>query len=163
VLAGIPTVAAAGLAVGPVANIAIAEAHTPEVDPVFAAIDAYKAAVQARSIVLDDEDNEEAYPNERAWARADRQAHDDEWGTHAAILDSEPTTIAGIAAVLEILGTNLYAGSDIRLGVRHAGDEPGDTTLGLAYGSVGGYRAAAANALMLRLAATMRSILGRAA
>jgi hypothetical protein len=59
------------------------------------------------------------------------------------------TTVA-TTAVLEILGTDLYADED------HADDEPGETKLGLAYGSGGGYQAAAANDVMLWLAETLR-------
>jgi hypothetical protein len=107
VLAGAPAVAAlaAGAATGGIAN---ALASPSNADPVFAAIAEYKAAVQARSIVLDNVDNEEAYPSERAWDQAQGLASDREQDAINAILESEPTTIAGIAAVLKILATDPY-------------------------------------------------------
>jgi hypothetical protein len=55
---------------------------------------------------------------------------------------------------LEILGIDLYVDKD------DTRDEPDETTLGLAYGSGGGYQAAAANDLMLRLSETLRGPLG---
>jgi hypothetical protein len=86
----------------------------------------------ALSIVLD---NEEEYESDRAWDQAQGQAFDAEQEAIDAILESTPTTIAGVVAVLEILGVNLYADED-------------------------DYTAAAANELMLRLAETLRSLLG---
>jgi hypothetical protein len=110
-LAGAP--AAALVAGAATSGLAAALANPSGVDPVFAAIAEYKAAVQARSIVLDNVDNEEAYPSERAWDQAQGQASDREQDAINAILESEPTTIAGIAAVLEILGTDLYTDDDM--------------------------------------------------
>jgi hypothetical protein len=90
-LTGAPAAATVALVARTAVN-AVATADAAEVDPVFAVIDDYRAAVQARSVVLD--------------------------------------------------------------------NEPGETTLGLACGSGGGHRAAAANDLMLRLAETLLACSG---
>jgi hypothetical protein len=74
-------------------------------------------------------------------------------------LESEPTTIAGIAAVLEILATDPYEDEAAAIDDACPG---GSTTLGLAYGGSGGHQAVAANDLMLRLAETLRGLQLRA-
>jgi hypothetical protein len=64
-------------------------------------------------------------------------------------LEATPTTIAGIATVLEVMGSDAYYDET---------PEPGATFLGWAYN--GDFRAEEANNLMLRLAETLRRLAG---
>jgi hypothetical protein len=100
------------LTAGPAAAVALSggtalAAMTP--DPIFAAIDEYKAAVQARQVALDrDEDK-------------DRRGFDGEWDAFYEMLDTMPTTVAGVVAMLEVLGTDPYEGEEGDGGLSAAG------------------------------------------
>jgi hypothetical protein len=132
-LAGLSVAAAAGVAALPAGAAA-------EVDPIFAAIERYKAAVRARGVVLAAEyDSDE-----------DRDACDAEWEAFDGLFETTPTTIAGIAALLELLGTDPY--SEAEFG-------PGESVLGWAYNNgPGSPLERAANRLMSTLAAALRTM-----
>jgi hypothetical protein len=87
VLAGAPAVAAA------MAGGTALAAVTP--DPIFAAIDRYKAAVEAWVVLIDTgTDTTEAFAAQ--------------WEARGDLLHTLPTTIAGSAALLEVLGSDPY-------------------------------------------------------
>jgi hypothetical protein len=67
-----------------------------------------QATVQARATVLDAEQDYETYKTEREWEKAQKEAFGAEWHAFHKMLDTTPTTIAGIVAVLEVLGTDPY-------------------------------------------------------
>jgi hypothetical protein len=99
-LAGAPATVIA-VAAGPVLA-----AITP--DPMLASVEQYKAAVHARAAVLNAESDYEKYKTEREWEEAQRDVLHAEYVAFDEILDTTPTTIAGIVAVLEVLGTDPY-------------------------------------------------------
>src|SRR5262249_50771652 len=74
-----------------VANaLAIAEAKAGEADPVFAAIEAHKAAMAAHTAALDDWDDDDS-----------TEACYDEWDAMADVLTCGPTTREGAIALRE--------------------------------------------------------------
>jgi hypothetical protein len=132
--------ALAGLSVAAVAGVAALPAAAAEVEPIFAAIERYKAAVRARAVVLAAEfDSDE-----------DRDACDAEWEAFDGLFETPTTSIAGIAALLEMLGTDPY--SEAECG-------PGESVLGWAYNNgPGSPLERAANRLMFTLAAALRTM-----
>jgi ABC-type glycerol-3-phosphate transport system substrate-binding protein len=110
-LAGAPAAAAGALAAGTAVNaVAVAMAKAAEVDPMLAAVDRFKAAVEARIAILDAEeeilDAEEDLKGE--WEKADTKSFKAEWNAFHEMLDTTPTSIAGIVAVLDVLGNDPY-------------------------------------------------------
>jgi hypothetical protein len=131
------------------ASPAIAGAKAAEVDPIFAAIAAYKEALRERSEVLDAEDDEEVFPTYEEWDEAQDDARDAEFEAHGALFDTTPTTIAGVAALLELLATDPY---------RDECGDPGPTVLGWAYNDGDESSIAkAANQQLFTLAAALRT------
>jgi hypothetical protein len=70
-------------------------AGAAEVDPIFAAIERYKAAVRARAVALAAECDSD-------------EEHDAEWEAFDGLFETPTISIAGIAALLELLGTDPY-------------------------------------------------------
>jgi hypothetical protein len=60
-------------------------------------------AVKARSIALDAD-----YPTDRAWTKATDKAADVEDEAVDALFETTPTTIAGVASLLDVLGRGPY-------------------------------------------------------
>jgi hypothetical protein len=73
-------------------------------DPIFAAIERYDAAVKARNTVLGTEADEDAWPTYKSWKKASDKADNDEYAAVDELFETEPTTILGVAALLETLG-----------------------------------------------------------
>jgi hypothetical protein len=139
-LAGAPAAAAGALAAGTAVNaVAVAMARAGEIDPIFGAIAAYKEAVRAREAALERDDDK------------DRKGFDGEWEAFYEMLDTTPTTIAGVVAMLEVLGTSPYADAD----------EEGDniSVAGWAYNDAGGDECPV-DQLLLAMAATLRASSG---
>jgi hypothetical protein len=105
-LAGAPVAAAASLAGGTVANAAgIGASKAGDVDPIFALIEKHKVACDAaRTIgdVLSDLHSDD--PTENAARERFNKANDGERKVLVALLTCQPTTMAGIIAVLEHVG-----------------------------------------------------------
>jgi hypothetical protein len=143
-LAGAPAAAAGALAAGTVANaVALGTARAAEVDPMLAAVEQYKATVQARATVLDAEQDYETYKTEREWEKAQKEAFGAGWDAFYEMLDTTPTTIAGIALVLEVLGTDPY-------------NEGSMSSAAWAYNNSGGGDECPVDRLMLAMAAALR-------
>jgi hypothetical protein len=115
-----------------------------EPDPIFAAIDEYRAALHARDVAMNlpfiDGVEHEEDTGEACHA---------EWEAFDALLETAPTTIAGVAAVLDILSQDPY-------------DEGSYSSLAWAYnnGDPECPRAVATNHLMANMAATLRTMNG---
>jgi hypothetical protein len=138
--------ALAGLAGAAVARVAVLSAGAGEVDPIFAVIEEYKSAVRARSAALDAE-----YDSDEDHDEATGEALDAEWEAFSGLFETTPTSIAGIAALLELFGTDPYD-SEAEFG-------PGDSVLGWAYNNgPGSPSERAANQLMSTLAGTLRTM-----
>jgi hypothetical protein len=119
------------------APLAIAAA---KLDPAFAAIEQYKAAVRARQVVI-----YAKYETNREFDDASTEAFDAEFDALDDLLDTTPTTIAGIVALLEVLGTDPYGdGRESVLGWAFNGPEDCHSVI-------------AANQLMLKIAAVLRN------
>ncbi len=134
-LAGLSVAAAAGVAALPADAAA-------EVDPIFAVIAAYRAAVQAYCAACNAPDDEcdEDLVNETCLARIDAIAE---------LMSCRPTTLPGVVALLEQLGEPDH------------GHDPEDTVL---VGSVGNEPLKAlVNELPCVLAETLRNLLDRGA
>jgi hypothetical protein len=141
--------ALAGLSVAAVAGVAALPAGAAEVDPIFAAIEQYKAAVRERAVVLAAEDACDA-----EWNDEDRDACDAEWEAFDGLFETPTTSIAGIAALLELLGTDPY--SEAECG-------SGESVLGWAYNNgPGSPLERAANRLMSTLAGALRTMTAQA-
>jgi hypothetical protein len=112
-------------------------------DPIFAAIDGYKAAVHARDVALNapyvpgHEHEQDTFIAGRA-----------EWDAFYAMFEITPTTIAGIAALLEVLGTYPYGQNSY-------------SVLAWAYNNAN--KTCPADQLILRMAAMLRSLSGGSA
>lgn len=120
-----------------------------EVDPIFAAIERYKTAVRERAVVLAAEDACDA-----EWDDKDRDACDAEWEAFDGLFETPAISIAGIAALLELLGTDPY--SEAEYG-------PGESVLGWAYNNgPGSPSERAANRLMSTLAGALRTMRAQA-
>jgi hypothetical protein len=145
-------IAAAGLAIGAAAESftsGIPAAMGPSApDPIFLVIEQHTAAVKARNAVLGAEADEGAYPTYKAWKRASDMAMDNEDAAVDGLFDTEPTTILGVAALLETLGRELDEGED----------SDGSSIMDWEYGS-GGIRQRADD-FLVELAETLRSLIG---
>jgi hypothetical protein len=95
-------------------------------DPIFAAIEEYKTAVVARNVALAatrDYDNPalaglpEDAPACIAAERVHDEAFDREWEAFGALFTTTPTTIAGIAALLDELVVDPYSKEAAEFGV----------------------------------------------
>jgi hypothetical protein len=110
-LAGAPAVAAAALAGGTVANaLAIAEAKAAEVDPIFAAIAEHRARMRAWADAMEADDmaeTDEAFEAATDAMDATSEAFEASIGP---VLTVQPTTIAGVAALLEHVGQEEFLG-----------------------------------------------------
>jgi hypothetical protein len=157
-LAGAPAVAAAALAAGGAVNIvAVAMARPSGVDPIFAVIAEHRAIMRAWRDAFDMEEMTEHGTPEReaACAAIDAECEREETAMHA-VLTAQPTTIAGVVALLEHVGQREY------LGVFDEGEGEGEerqsvlTTWNEATDQ--GHRRTAQD-FPLRLAATIRSLL----
>jgi hypothetical protein len=104
-LAGVPAVAGAALAGAAGVNVA-AIATTTGPDPIFAVIDAYREANRAFGAACRDE----TVPDEVA-----TEACHANWRAFDVVLETMPTTVSGIAAVLELLAAPEYGGEDYSL------------------------------------------------
>jgi hypothetical protein len=93
----------AALAGAPAIAVAVAggTALAAAPDPIFAAIAKYKAAVNAR-LVVDDHLRREDIDDD------DRDDIDAEFDALGEMLDKTPTTVAGVVALLEVLGSDPY-------------------------------------------------------
>jgi hypothetical protein len=107
VLTAAPTAAAAALAGGTVANtVALAIPRTDEVAPIFELIERHRAACDAARTIgaawnelIPSDDETYAAISERFGAAIDRERE-----VLVAVLTCQPTTLAGIVAVLEHVG-----------------------------------------------------------
>jgi hypothetical protein len=109
-------VAVSALAGGAGANVA-AIALTTERDPILRAIDQYWTAVRLRRATEIETWDYDAHPDAHLpkshpfWQEKDvafDEAFDGEWEAHDALFETTPTTVAGVAALLELLGTDPY-------------------------------------------------------
>jgi hypothetical protein len=124
-LAGAPAAVAAAMVAGAAVNaIAVAVGSASE-DHIFACIKEYEAAVCARRIALEATWDGYAGPEleahltenkHQAYWEAAEEAHDEafarEWDTFDALFVTLPTTVGGVAALLDKLGTSPYAPDD---------------------------------------------------
>jgi hypothetical protein len=167
ILTAAPVVAAAALAGGAVANaVAVSMVKAGEGDPIFAVIDQYRAAVRWRMVTMwktwdfasEDDHPEFADRYDPYWEEQEKiydAAFAGEWAAFDAVFETIPTSVAGVAAVLEVLGTNPYDGST-----------KADSVLVMAqgrYSSSYGYKPddERANRYMTALAAELRNIVER--
>jgi hypothetical protein len=138
-LAGAPAVAATALTGGSLANgLATALAAPSNADPVLAALAEYKAAVRATGAELEE------------FGEPTVETFNEEWDAFGRLFETTPTSIAGVAALLELLGTD---------------EEGSGSPLAWAHNSGAGIdspEALAADELMLRLAETLRSLIAAA-
>jgi hypothetical protein len=136
--------ALAGLAGAAAAGITPAIAAAAEPDPIFAAIDEYRAALHARDIAMN-----APYIDGVEHEEDTGEACQAEWDAFDALLETTPTTIAGVAAVLDILSQDPY-------------DEGSYSSLAWAYnnGDPECPRAVATNRLIANMAATLRTMNG---
>ncbi len=147
-LAGAPAVAAATLAGGTVINaLAIAEAKAAAVDPIFAVIAEHRAAQEDvdASCNATDLDIEEDPNKQRAMDRAS--------GAELPLFTTAPTTIAGVVALLEYMGSDVH---ETNGEVDDNGRCP--TVLSYAQGWNNDERAEAAYRFPLHVAAALRLI-----
>jgi hypothetical protein len=110
-------VAGAALAGGAGVNIA-AIAVTTGPDPILGAIDRYWTAVRRRRVTEMETWDYGGHPelahlpkDHPFWREKDeifQEAFDGEWEAHDALFETTPTTVAGVAALLEVLGTDPY-------------------------------------------------------
>jgi hypothetical protein len=104
--------------------------------------------VRARAEVLDAEQDQEKYKTGPEWDKASTAAFLAEYDALDDLLNATPTTIAGVAALLDIFGSDPYAKEACG---------PGDSVLGMAFnGTDDSPRVIAANELMLEMAAVLR-------
>jgi hypothetical protein len=110
---------------GAVVNVLAVATGSVSEDPIFACIREYEAAVCARGIALEATWDGYVGPELEAhltenrhhpyWEAAE-EAHDEafarEWDTFDALFVTVPTTIGGVAALLERLGTSPYTQDD---------------------------------------------------
>jgi hypothetical protein len=116
---------------------AVAIALTTEHDPILEAIDRYWAAVRLRTVTMMETWDGGGHPEfahlpkrHPFWQEKDDvfyEAFDAEWEAHDALFETPPTTIAGVAALLEVLGTDPYHNPD-------SGFEKGESVLEWAQG-----------------------------
>ena len=109
-LAGAPAAAAAALAGGTLANaVATGMAKAGEVDPVFAAIAEHVAATKAHVAACSISgwlvDGTRDWETENAVTEAAMERAHDAW---FALVTAQPTTVAGVAALLEHVGRNEF-------------------------------------------------------
>jgi hypothetical protein len=115
---------AAGAVALPAAASALGGTHhgATAADPIFAAIEEYKIAVAERSTALSatwDGDNPAlaGLPKNAPACIAAEAAHDEafdrEWDAFDALFTTTPTTVAGVAALLEQLVVDPYASKDL--------------------------------------------------
>jgi hypothetical protein len=96
----------AGAAAAAGAIPAIAAVGEP--DPMLTAIEQYKAALQTRAAVLDAMADFDTYPTNQEWDKAQDEVFHAEHSAFYEMLDTIPTSIAGVVALLEVLGTDPY-------------------------------------------------------
>jgi hypothetical protein len=119
---------AAGAVALPAAASAVGGTHHDAMaaDPIFAAIEEYKIAVAERSAALSatwDGDNPAlaGLPKDAPACIAAEHAHDEafkrEWDAFDALFTTTPTTVAGVAALLEQLVVDPYWEEAARLGL----------------------------------------------
>jgi len=115
-LAGLSLAAATTVAAGAVANT-IAVLGVGPADPIFSVIENYKRALVSRKIALEatwDGGNPafEGLPSDAPACLEAEDVHDEaldrEWEAFDALFTTSPTTIAGVAALLELLVTDPY-------------------------------------------------------
>jgi hypothetical protein len=139
----------AGLSVAAVAGAVALPAAAAEVDPIFAVSADHRAAVEAwcRAISADG-------PDDRELSAAEDAADDRRAAAYWEVLTAQPTTLAGVAALLAHVGTPQFL------------DEPGpehederETFLSTPNHDGGGDWKRAAQDLPVRLAETMRGLI----
>jgi hypothetical protein len=156
-LAGAPAVAAAALAGGTVTNaLVIAEAKAAEVDPIFAVIAEHHAIMAGWRDALRRENEFWHTPAGDAAGEEASDACGREKEHLLRVLTVQPTTLAGVVALLDHVGQEEFLNSE-------EGDESEETVLSSWCDNDGDPLQEAAKSFPSRLAATMRSILGRAA
>jgi hypothetical protein len=148
-------VAVAALTGAAGANMA-AIALTTGADPILAVIDQYWAAVGLRTVTAMETWDGGGHPefahlpkSHPFWQEKDDvfyEAFDAEWEAHDALFETPPTTIAGVAALLEVLGTDPYHNPD-------SGFEKGESVLEWAQGR----DRESVNRFMSTLAAALRA------
>jgi hypothetical protein len=113
------TIAVAGAALAGAAGVnVVAIAVTTGPDPILRAIDQYWAAVRLRRATETETWDYGGHPelahlpkSHPFWLEKDaafHEAFDGEWEAHDALFETTPTTVAGVAALLELLGTDPY-------------------------------------------------------
>jgi hypothetical protein len=147
-------VAAAALTGAAGANVA-AIALTSERDPILTAIDQYWTAVRRRRVTEMETWDYGGHPefahlprSHPFWQEKDiafNEAFDGEWEAHDALFETSPTTVAGVAALLEVLGTDPYHDPN-------SGRQKGESVLEWAQGD-----RERVNQLMSTLAAALRT------
>jgi hypothetical protein len=126
------------LTAGPAAAVALSAGTavaTMTPDPALAAIDRYKAAMEVRPLAIERDDDK------------DRKGFDAEWDAFYEMLDTTPTTVAGIIAMLEVLGSDPYR-------------EDSCSAASWAYNDHGGENERPVDRLMLAMATTLRTLGG---
>jgi hypothetical protein len=151
-LAGAPAVAAAALAGG---AVALGIARTDEVDPIFEVIANHVAATERWFRALNWEDEAMGTPEHGAADEAVDAGCERAAATARAVLTTQPTTLAGVAALLA------HVGRDEFLGMSSGGENDTFETLLSSWSNaiVGGK--AIAQEFPLRLAAALRNIIER--
>jgi hypothetical protein len=135
--------AAAALAAGAATGgIATALAATSEADPIFAAIAAHRAAIEFYTLQLDELDEDTPL---QTLTRCDDTLWD--------VLTVEPTTMAGVVALLEYVGHHEFLDDDA------LGEDSLENTVLSAAFQAGGELEQAAQNFPPSLAETVRSIL----
>jgi hypothetical protein len=156
-LAGAPAAAAAALAGGTVANaVAIGMAKAGDVDPALVAIANHVAALRQWFDAFDREEESEVDTAEfEAATEAINIGGEREIETALAVLTTMPTTLAGVAALLEHVGQHEYLEMD------SGGDNEIFETLLSSWGNQRDGRKTIAQDFSLHLAAALRNIIER--
>jgi hypothetical protein len=123
------TSAVAGAALAGAAGVNMAAiALTTGPDPILGIIDRYWTAVRRRRVTEMETWDYGGHPefahipkDHPFWQEKDgvfQEAFDGEWEAHDALFETTPTTVAGVAALLEVLGTDPYhdPNSDRKMG-----------------------------------------------
>jgi hypothetical protein len=104
-LAGAPAAAAGALLAGTaVGAVVISMVKAGEVDPIFALIEKHKAACDAAQVFCMRADMRSSDPNYDAAQTQFQEAYKVEREALVALLTCQPTTLAGVTAVLEHVG-----------------------------------------------------------
>jgi hypothetical protein len=142
-LTGAPAAAAAALAASTAVNgLVLAVASPSDSDPIFAAIAAHRAAIEFYTLQLDELDEDTPL---QTLTRCDDTLWD--------VLTVEPTTMAGVVALLEYVGHHEFLNDDA------LGEDSLENTVLSAAFQAGGELEQAAQNFPPRLAETIRSIL----